>query len=177
MFSWLNVSRARQGWEQPVVWTLICICLWCLLVGSKGCGYGKGSWQWAVTRFGLFLPVVWWCGSFQISFLWFSFSELILRRLMLPLIALPQVDVFIFGVWSYLSAFILILLTLRTYVWVYDCECGLGYGGQSTSYGSFLLIVNPGNLSGHRVCIAIVLAHLSPLESNLLSVDLWGKKL
>lgn len=103
---------------------------------------------------------------------------------MLPLIALPQVDVFIFGVWSYLSAFILILLTLLTYVWVYVYECGLGYGGQSTSYGSFLLIMNPGNLSGHRVyivgasvCLAIVLAHLSPLESNLLSVDPWGKKL
>lgn len=63
--------------------------------------------------------------------------------------------------------------------YIYVCECGLGCGGQSTSYGSFLLIVNPGNLSGHRVCIAgasvclaIVLAHLSPLESNLLSVDL-----
>lgn len=46
---------------------------------------------------------------------------------MLPLIALPQVDVFIFGVWSYLSAFILILLTLLTYVWVYVYECGYMY--------------------------------------------------
>lgn len=53
---------------------------------------------------------------------------------------------------------------------------------RKKSYGSFLLIGNPGNVSGHQVCkvgasvcLAILLANsdvdLSTLESNLPTVD------